>query len=177
MKTIQATGIILRKVKTKENDQMLTLFSQQLGKVYCIAKGGQKLVSKRVGQLDSLNIVRVVLTERNGFYFAKEVDLLSRLEGIKNDFEKRKTLLLVAEILEKLLPEGEQEEEVFSCLKELLVALDREPFTPEATYAYVARLLTILGYAQATEAVPSFSSLHLWLQQLAERDFVGFELE
>jgi DNA repair protein RecO (recombination protein O) len=81
----KSTGIILKKIKGKDNDQILVVFTEEFGKLYIIAKGAQKVSGRRVGSLDSLNIIRFSYSENNDFYYLKEVDLISSLQLLKNN--------------------------------------------------------------------------------------------
>lgn len=172
-KTLKITGFILKKHMSRENDLIVTVFSQELGKITCIAKGAQKVSGRRIGALDSLNMVRITLSLHHGFYYLKQVDLISRLELLKKDFEKRKNLLLVAEILEKLLPPLEPEEKIFTFFKQLLVQLSKKIFSEQDITVYIRKLALMLGYAPPV----SFSlSLPHFIHSLTEREVVSFKL-
>jgi DNA repair protein RecO (recombination protein O) len=168
MKSIKLTGIILKKSKVKENDQRITFFSRELGKVSFIAPGSSKITSRRVGQLDSLNVISVNLTPHHSMYYLKEVDLVSMLEGIKRSYEKRAALLMVLEILEKLLPVEQPEESIYEFVKRFLVELDRGEGGAEFVKKHLQQLSQLLGYGQTP--LPQF------VQEMTNRPLSSLQL-
>jgi DNA repair protein RecO (recombination protein O) len=173
----EVTGIILKKVRSKNNDKTVVLFSRELGKLYLVAKGAQKITSKRLTSLDSLNVVKVNFSERFGFMYIREVDVVSRLQTIKDDYDKRRLLLLFAEVLDKLLPLNQKEEEVYEESLAFLRKLSKGVASDRSIVKDVNALLLLLGYSHATKQ-PTYSleELQRLLEQITEREIKSWQL-
>lgn len=170
-------GIILRKIRTKENDQTVVIFSEEFGKIWLLAKGAQKINSKRLPCLDSLNFVNFSFTNRTGLNFLKEISLISALEQLKIDYQKKRTLLLIIEILDKILPIGQKEAQVFELTKEFLVLLNKQKDGfDDLLLITIKRLMVILGYGKPNFSDISFNSLNNYLESIVEKRLYSTKL-
>ncbi|MFA6005498.1 MAG: DNA repair protein RecO [Patescibacteria group bacterium] len=173
----EVTGIILKKVRSKNNDKTVVLFSQELGKLYLVAKGAQKITSKRLTSLDSLNVVRVNFNERLGFMYIREVDVISRLQTIKDSYEKRRLLLLFAEVLDKLLPVNQCEIEVYKESVSFLQKLSTGNVSDHSIVRDIYQLLLLLGYSHMdTKQSHTLMELQKLLEQITEREIKSWQL-
>lgn len=172
----KTTGIILKKSKGKEADQLLVIFTKGFGKLYFFAKGALKLTSRRVSTLDTLNVVKLNFWEKNDAFYIKEIDLLSSLETIKTNYKKRKILLFFAEMLDKLLPIGEVEERVFNLSKKILVKVARGE-SEQKLFEEFANLLRMLGYRFEIDASFSLLNFKDFLQGVTEKEIVSLRLD
>jgi len=87
----KVSGLILKKSRTRDNDQLLTVYTKELGKILIYGRGAQKLTSRRLGALDTLNYVQLVVREFGHSYSLREISLKSSLQSLKQDFSKKKT--------------------------------------------------------------------------------------
>ncbi len=60
-------AIVLDKKESGDFDNLIFLYTRDLGKVTAMAKSVRKITSKLAGHLEPLNFVRVRLVEKNGF--------------------------------------------------------------------------------------------------------------
>ncbi|MCR4329692.1 MAG: DNA repair protein RecO [Candidatus Roizmanbacteria bacterium] len=165
----KSTGFILKRLSAREMDMTLVVFTQDFGKILLIAKGAQKITSKRLPALDRLSIVRIQFIEKSSFLYLRTIDLMSNLQSIKYDLTTRMLLLLVADILDGLLPIHQPEQELFVRFKHYIRALSRDD-VHEATLSFLRETLSILGYAQHGTQI-SFNEIFHTLEELTQRDF------
>ena len=165
----KSTGFILKRISAREADMTLVVFTQDFGKILLIAKGAQKITSKRLPALDRLSMVRVQFVEKSSFLYIRTVDLISSLQSIKYDLTTRMFLLLVADILDALLPISQPEQELFARFKHYIRALIHED-VHLATLVFLRDTLSFLGYVQNDTHVSLSEIFHI-LEELTQRDF------
>ncbi len=172
----KATGFILRKARSRENDQLVVVFTREHGKQFLYARGAQKITSKRMTALDSLNLVKVNYAQKNGFNFVREVDLVSRLDLLKTDYTKRKFILTAAELMDKLMPLNQPEEEIFLILHKFLARLGKEELSETELFSFLESLLKKMGYMLPPLTKVNWNSLNKFLQETGGQDLVSREL-
>lgn len=165
----KSAGFILKRIAAREADMTLVVFTQNFGKIFLIAKGAQKITSKRLPALDRLGMIHLQFVEKSSFLYLRTVDLLSSLQSIKYDLTTRTLLLLVADILDGLLPVHQPEQELFIRFKHYIRALLHED-VHVATLAFLKDTLSLLGYAQHGTHV-SLNEIFHTLEELTQRDF------
>lgn len=168
MKHQQITGIILRKVRTKEHDQSVVIFCKELGKIYCVARGAQKITSKRVGLLDTCNVITAQLSQNHSIWYLREADLISRLQGIK-DTKQRDYLLFLTEVLDKLLPYEQVEEAVYTKVVRLLNNLITDLADTDFIQS-VSEIMKVLGYEGGSATKHSLPLFINYIQTVTERE-------
>jgi len=156
-------------MNAREMDMTLVVFTQDFGKILLIAKGAQKITSKRLPSLDRLSMVRIQFVEKSSYLYLRTVDLLSSLQSIKYDLTTRLLLLLVADILDGLLPMHQSEQELFTRFKHYIRSLARGD-VQVVTLAFLRDALSLLGYAQHDNKVTLNEIFHT-LEELTQRDF------
>lgn len=113
MRASKVTAIILKRFNFGEGDKIVTVFSQQQGKISVVAKGVRRIKSRRAPHLEPLNEVEMVL-HKNVVTEAK-----SRPKKYY-DLKSLSFALYGAEIVDKLLPENEPHEDVYFLFKNFL---------------------------------------------------------
>jgi DNA repair protein RecO len=150
LKHIAVEGFILKKRPYKESDEIVTMFTQQLGKIRIFAKGVKKITSKRLSHLQTGNYVSCILSRRDDLYFLQETYLRSGLSKVKTSPGSMNYLYQYVFILDRLLPELEQEEDVYDAVcgfcKELSVT---SSFSRSQMNGHIESLLVLLGHGGA----------------------------
>ena len=160
-------GIILGKRRGKEKDQVLVVFSKQAGKQFILAKGANAITSRRVGILDSLNLIRFDTMEHGGYAYLRSVDLVSRLQNIKELPQNRATLLLCMDVLHRLLPLEEPEENLYGLVQKFIRTLARSKNPQQDARQFLLRALTILGYH--TDELMSLVTIIELVEEITQR--------
>jgi len=139
-------GIVLKNIRLNESDKIVTIFSNKFGKIRVVAKGIRKTKSQFGSSLENLTQVRII------FYRGRNLDVASQTEIIRSFFSKCRNLkryglaIHCAEIVNKLLPEGDKNTSVYDLFKETLVLLedDKNPYLMAESFKW--KLFTFLGY-------------------------------
>jgi DNA repair protein RecO (recombination protein O) len=81
----QAEGIILKRRNFGETDRIITIFTRELGKISCIAKGVRKITSRRSGHVEVFHRVHISYHDGKGMYLLTEVQSLDAHQGLSGD--------------------------------------------------------------------------------------------
>lgn len=152
MRNYQLTGFVLRRYNLGEADKILTIFSQQHGKVKAVAKGVRRGSAKLAGHLEPFCEVKLRLVK------GKSLDIIIGAEAVKiHDMQNlnEQALLsayLMCEMLDKMLPEGQANESGYDLLCESLAALVQK------TDSLLVRQYFALKFLQTIGSQPELSN-------------------
>ncbi|MCR4326242.1 MAG: DNA repair protein RecO [Candidatus Roizmanbacteria bacterium] len=161
-------GIVLRKGRSKERDQLLVIFNKERGKQFVLAKGANSITSRRVGIIDTFNVIHFDVAEHAGYTYLRNVDLVSRLQVLKDNSGKRTALLLAMDVLNRLLPVEEPETQLYEDMQQYLRTLAISPHTKQVTYHFLVTILTTLGYYH--DDIVTFDDILRTVEEITQRD-------
>lgn len=152
MKTLAAFGIILRRIDYGEADRIITLLTDDYGKIRVMAKGVRRQKSKMAGGIELFSVSEIHFIKGKG-----DIDTLvsSRLAthygAIVKDLGRTQASYEALRLIDKVV-EDRAGSEYFSVLNETLAAYNDERIPPALTeLSFAMRLLQGLGH------VPDFS--------------------
>lgn len=149
MKTISDNAIILKRINYGEADRILTLLTRSYGKVAVIAKGVRKINSRRKGHLELFNHVSISFTQDGGLGYVTEVETLNVFTDTDMVWEPMGQAYHMCEIVDRLLPDGEEQEYVYRLLLKAIQLLNEEisyDRREEVVRLFEQSLLRQLGY-------------------------------
>ena len=107
-------AIVLKKINLGDSDRIYTLLTREYGKVTAAAKGVRKISSRRSGNLDSLNHIKVTFSESlSGFKSINEVETVNSFKNLKNSLDKIHVGYYFAELVNKSVEEDLEKSDVF----------------------------------------------------------------
>lgn len=119
MATYKTEGIILKKKRIRESDDLITVFSKHYGKIKAIAKGTHRLTSRKAGSLELLNYCRLLLAQGRNLDLITEVELIKSYQPLKEDLSLSLFAFQVLELIDKLTVE-EPHKKIFELLLHVL---------------------------------------------------------
>ena len=138
-------GLVLRRINLNEADQIITLITQDEGKVAVLAKGSRRLKSKFCGRLEPFYHLSLNYFQGRDLGHLNEAEILDTFSTPDSDLKSKGILFYMAEITTKLVADGQESEEIYGLLKECLSQFeDRQ--SEVILHAYMVKLLTILGF-------------------------------
>lgn len=148
MKKYNTRAIVLKKNNYQDSHRIFTLFTYEYGKIAALARGVRKISSKRSGNLDTLNLVSIKISESdNGFKHIDEVKTINSFKNIKNSLEKSTKAYYMAELILKSLEEDHRDISLFNLFEKALKILDKSICDDAIAVAYFElNLLRLLGY-------------------------------
>lgn len=168
MRVLQVEGIIIKRRNVGEADRILTVFTQELGKLQIKAVGVRKIASKRSPHVELLNIAQLSL------YQGKSMPLLTEALA-KETFATLKSKLThigfayhICELVDGLCPEGQENREVFDLLKKVLTQLESTEELSLVVHDFEVALLQSLGYWSSQEKLHEINLSYL-IEQILEK--------
>ena len=166
-----ATGIILRRINIGESDRVLTVLTKQYGKIRVIAKGTRKITSRRAPYLDLFNEVQLSLHK------AKTWDIVTEVSGIHMRRDTYVTLThmkaayLVAESIDKLLPDSESQPALYLYVSTFFTRLETcaEEHVGKEVLTFLNGLLVMLGYMSYEHVSDTISASIGRIETITER--------
>ena len=150
-RTVQA--LILREVRFREADRILTALTAGLGKVTLSAHGALGKRSRIAGATQQLTYAELTLFEKNGRYTVREAVTKEGFPGLRTDLERLALGTYFAECREQYAGEGQPEPELLQLGLNCLYALSEGLAECEKVKAaFELRLAAEEGYAPEEES-------------------------
>ncbi len=148
MNKYNTTGIVLKSLNYKDADKMYTILTLEHGKITAMARGVRKISSRRAGNLDSFNLVRLKISENDkGYKNIDEVSTTNSFRYLKDSQEKSVKAYYIGELVYRTIEEGMEMEQTFKLLKKILELLDKSSLSPKVLVAFFEVVfLKQLGY-------------------------------
>ena len=136
--------IILGHKNISEQDKLVFLYNDELGKIKAVAKGARRINSKFKGHLETLNICNISL------YFSPKSTIIQEVQIIENlsrdyKFQKLESLLQIAEITERILFEQQILEGLVNLIEKTLNQIHISKKPSLISISYIIKLLNISG--------------------------------
>ncbi|PJA41179.1 DNA repair protein RecO [candidate division WWE3 bacterium CG_4_9_14_3_um_filter_34_6] len=149
-KYIQTEGIVLKRINYKDSDKIITIYTKDLGKISCTAKGIRKVNSRKKSHLELLNLTNIYIVESHGRYIITQAQSTSTFQNIKKDLQSTQMAYYILEIFEKLIPEHEANLNLFRFITKTIEYLNIQT-SPNILNAFNIKLLRILGFYNRSE--------------------------
>jgi len=144
-KHFQTKGIVLRKINLNEADRIVTVLSDEFGKIDCIGKGARRLKSKFCGRLELFSHVQLTCFQGRELASINEIHLLSAFPEVK-DVNKHRVLFYIAELTHRFTQSGQHTEGAYPLLRETLIHLEKCEKIDVILHTYLVKLLTLNGF-------------------------------
>ncbi|MBI5755006.1 DNA repair protein RecO [Candidatus Peregrinibacteria bacterium] len=147
MRTTSIHGIILKQKVLFEKDKILTIFTQEAGKISAFMKGARKITSRRNMHAELFNMCRFqIYTTTSGNMLINECTALETFPFLRQDFFRLCAASYVAEITDRLTAEENPSEKKCILLGTTLKMLaDPKSNTLLILAAFTLKILTLLG--------------------------------
>ena len=140
-------ALVLRQVRYKEADRILTLFTASDGKLTAKARGALRKSSKLSAATQQLCWAEMTLFGNRGKWTVNEAVVLEPFLGLQNDMEALSLGCYFAECLEALTAEEEPDGALLQLILNALYALSRSLYDKRLVKAaFELRLMALLGY-------------------------------
>ncbi len=147
-------GLVLRKLNYSNTSKIVTIFTEDYGKMAFFVKGGRSSKSKTGNLVDVLNMIEVVFYQKEGrdVQQLSQASLIAHFPMIKEDLEKIKYSSAIIELLNKLMLENEANHRLFRGVERILTLINKGENQPKYLFAkFFIFLLEELGYAIQNE--------------------------
>ena len=119
-------GIVLKRINFGEADRLLTLYSKHYGKIRALAKGVRRVTSRKGGNLEIFNHVSLFLIHGRNLDLLSEAQVINTYKSWRKELKKIGLAYYLCELVDKLTPEGQENQVVFELLRDSLSLIDKE---------------------------------------------------
>src|SRR3989344_4204327 len=144
MPAVTTEGLILKRSNFGEADRVITVLTDRYGKISVIAKGVRRITSRRAGNVELLNRVKLHLFKAKN-YKLNEAQSLETFPTIKNNLTLSTTAFHVIELVNRLTPEEQKNPRLYSLTLATLQILEKNP-RQIFIRAFEVKILAILGF-------------------------------
>lgn len=154
MSSEKTLAIVLRVVEFSETSVVVTLFTQQFGKISALAKGARRPKGPFESALDVLAMIRIVFLHKS----SESLDLLTeaklerRFRSASQDLGRLYAGYYVAELLQEMTDRGDPHPALFQAADEALVSIDAGELLPAVILRFELRALQDLGHMPLLDA-------------------------
>jgi len=149
MEPVHTRALLLKQVDTGESDRVVTLLTEDLGKVSAIARGARRSRKRFGAALALFVLAEAELRTRttSTLHVLTGYEALETHAGIGRDIAAITHASYATELVEALCPKGHADPALFELLLEMYGLLAREPPTSDRLRVFELRLLTEAGLA------------------------------
>ena len=142
---IKVKGIVLKRINYKEADRILTVYTDEFGKITALAKGVRKMTSKKRGHIEPMCYSSLYLIKIGEWYLITQSETINSFSNIKNSPAELKAGILILEALDKITETGDSNPILLElCVKTLKFIGQRDYL--DITAAYLIKLLKLSGF-------------------------------
>ena len=160
LRTFKEIGIILKRRNTGEADRILTVLTQNLGKIKVRAPGVRRILSRRSPHIEPLNLSVLTLYKSTSLSFPilTEAAPLERFSSIKKDLKLIGFAYYLCELVSSFCPQNQENREVFFLLKNTLFELTNGNNSLSLISYFEKELLRVLGFWREANLLKSKDS-------------------
>jgi DNA repair protein RecO len=166
----KAQGIVLKKQNYRETDQIVTIWTRELGKIRVLARGLRKSGSKLAGALQDLSLVVFEVTGK--FPTLVSADVKRNFKGIRSNLVKIAPACYACELIMKMTADEHPNVQAYSLLLDFLEKLDADATELHAYTMidiYALNLAQSLGFGTPKE-IGSHHEVRNFIESLIERN-------
>ncbi|MFA7314981.1 MAG: DNA repair protein RecO [Candidatus Magasanikbacteria bacterium] len=170
-------SIVLSRKDFRDYDQIVSVYTEEKGKMNLLVRGVKKIVSKNSAYLEPFSIVNITIEK------GKETDYLTRvqsenyLRNIRENLEKSLIASYIVFIVDKLFSEGEFDSRFFFFLREFLEYVDSffakldNKMSVFILDVFVVNLLAFLGFKLSSDDTIINSEFLSYIQVFEKGDW------
>nr|WP_276575995.1 DNA repair protein RecO [Oceanirhabdus seepicola] len=147
MSIINSRGIVLNSFDIKENDKIVWMYTEKLGKISVIARGARKKNSKITSLIQGLCFANYSIYKGKSAYFLNEGIIIDSFQDLLRDFETIAYSSYICELINLSIPENEKNFKVFeNAIKALYLIKNSVGDIELLIRSFEVKLISSMGY-------------------------------
>lgn len=168
MKHLSDTAFVIKRINFSDADKFITLFTKHSGKQIVVAKGIRRISSKRAPHLELLNEVKFQAIKTRKNFILTEVEVIRTHSQLKDSSSAIGLIFLICELIDKLCPEDQKHEDIFSLMQDTLKRFEAEDHK-DTLYNFEVNMLSYLGFWDVKRKFKTVDALENYIENIAER--------
>jgi len=168
MQTFSTTGVVLKRMNYGEADRLITIFSEDKGKIVVIAKGVRKPTSAKKSALEPGMYSKIFCAETHGLPILTQALVISDNANAMNGLDTIRDLSQVLEIIDTITVDAEPQPLLFSKLLSILQEIQLQSQSwRKRVIDLLKEMMDELGFERMGEA--GFSSVTEYVEFISEK--------
>lgn len=148
MKLLKVKGVVIKEIPYKDNDKIITLMTDKLGKISCMAKGAKKTNSALLASCQLLVYSEFVLYKGTSFYHINSAETIDTFYSLRTDYDKLQKAYEITKVLNSLVVENEDTEAILSLYLNSLFVISKDLLEFDYIMSiFKLKMLVYLGYS------------------------------
>lgn len=149
---IEVKGLVIRSVDLSENDKLLTLFTEEYGKITAVANGSRALKSRYLAAAQLFCYGSYVLYKRGERYWVREVTLIESFFDLRADLTRTALASYICDVADDVVAENSPEKAFLRLVLNSLFATASGRFEqPLIKAVFEMRAAAVLGFCPMLE--------------------------
>ncbi|MBQ8474646.1 MAG: DNA repair protein RecO [Clostridia bacterium] len=148
MEEIKVKGLVVRETAQGDYDKILTLLTNEMGRITVTAKGVKSIRSKNIVACQLFTYSHFLLRKTKKYYYVVETDTIENFFGIKDDLDKLALASYICDVAAELSVEDMPDPELLRLTLNTLFAIGYHDDKPRALVkaAFEVRASAISGF-------------------------------
>ena len=146
-------GIVLKRINLGETDKLLTVYTQERGKILIKAKGLRKKEAKLKESLELFNHLDLVIANGRNLDTVAGALIINSFSSLKSNLASMASAHYLADVIDKLIMEPEKDAGIWHLIFKAFYFLEKDNLGPLQIKAFLNKfewyLLSCLGYQPA----------------------------
>ncbi|MBI2011826.1 DNA repair protein RecO [Candidatus Daviesbacteria bacterium] len=144
MPAVTTEGLILKRSNFGEADRVLTVLTDRYGKISVIAKGVRRITSRRAGNVELLNRVKLHLFKAKN-YNLTEAESIETFPKLKENLTLSTTAFHILELIDRLTAEEQKSPKLYELSISIFRILEQNP-RQIFIRGFEVKILSLLGF-------------------------------
>ena len=139
-------AIILSRSDFGEADRLLTVYSQEQGKLRLLAKGVRKTTSRKAGHVELFMLTNMLVARGRTWDIVSQAEIVEPYRELREDLDKTSNAYYLAELTDRFTEEHDPNQPLFELLALTLARLGHIDNTFVLLRFFELHLLSLTGY-------------------------------
>ena len=150
---LKVKGVVIRSVDVKDNDKLITLYTEEKGIVTAIANGSKTLKSRYMAGTQLFCYGNYVLYKKGDFFFVREVELIESFFDLRLTIERTALATYICDVINYVGVSEMPDVPLLRLTLNSLYAISKEMHAlPKIKSAFELRCASILGFSPDVSA-------------------------
>ena len=120
MKFIKTKGLVIKKIDFGEGDRIITVFSENFGKIDLLVKGIRKSKKRDQSSVDLLTLSNFTFYKKGDNFILNTIDSIEFFYDLKKNIEKLEIVSYILSVINEVVLPGERKKEFFQRIEKAL---------------------------------------------------------
>lgn len=116
MAVYKTRGVIIRSKPFEEAAKLVTVFTNDFGKVFAIAKGAKRPTSKFGGRLEPFSYLELSLARGRNLDILSQCETIESFKEVRKDHDRMKSAIYMLKVIDRSTVERQKNEKLFKLL-------------------------------------------------------------